>query len=274
MMQKIRNYFYKQFTQARFFYFNFICLTAIFYLAVEFQHENNTYYNIIKSADRFCTNETDTGKIKSIVMHVYEMMRDRHKIFRNKEQFSWKQRFFKSVDLDLMYGAGSCGGYSKVLTRSLSLAGYKVRIGQLKVQGNYGGHILMEAYSKEFNKWILVDPLFGVMVTDSTGYPVSYIEAEARWEAIKNNFPLSYQKAYRYSGIRYTNWDKYGWVSQSIKKLGDLIVGKEAMDTFSMRPLLLSTYKAYLVLMICLFTLYHLFNYYCYRKRCNQKYQD
>lgn len=270
----IKKYLIKQFTLARFFYFNMIVISAIFYLGVEFQHENNTYFNIINSANRFTHNNTDTAKIKSLVLHVYEMMRDRHKIFRNKEQLSWKQEFFKSVDADLMYGAGSCGGYSKVLTRSLSLAGYKVRIGQLKVQGNYGGHILMEAYSKEFKKWILVDPLFGVMVTDSTGYPVSYIEAEARWDAVKNRFPLKYQIIYRYQGIRYTNWDKYGWVSQSIKKMGDLIVGKDTMDTFSLRPLLLSTYKAYLVLMICLFTLYHLFNYYCYRKRCKQKYED
>jgi hypothetical protein len=274
MINKIRNYFHKQFTQARFFYFNFICLTTIFYLAVEFQHENNTYYNIIKSADRFCTNKTDTGKIKSIVLHVYEMMHDRHKIFRNKEQLSWKHRFFKSVDLDLMYGAGSCGGYSKVLTRSLSLAGYKVRIGQLKVHGYFGGHILMEVFSKEFNKWILIDPLYGVMVTDSTGYPVSYSEAEARWETIKNIFPLRYQEEYHYRGIRYTNWDKYGFASKSVKKLGDLFVGKDTMDTLSFRPLLLSTYKVYLVLVISLFTLYHLFNYYCYRRRCKQKSQD
>jgi hypothetical protein len=201
------------------------------------------------------------------VLHVFEMMRDRHKIFRNKEQLSWKQEFFKSVDIDLMYGSGSCGGYSKVLTRSLSLSGYKVRIGQLKVQGYYGGHILMEVFSKAFNKWILVDPLFGVMLTDSLGYPLSYTEAEQRWDEIKNNFPLSYQATYRYQGIRYTNWDKYGWASRLVKSILTPIVGKDNIDYFSMRPLLLSTYKVYFVLCLFLFFLYHSFNFYTFLKK-------
>ena len=270
----IKKYLVKQFTLARFFYFNVIVISAIFYLAVEFQHENNTYYNIINSAERYVSNNSDTSKIQSVVLHVYEMMRDRHKIFRNKEQLSWKQRFFKSVDADLMYGAGSCGGYSKVLTRSLELTGYPVRIGQLKVQGKYGGHILMEVFSKEFNQWILVDPLFGVMVKDNLGNPLSYTEAEAQWEAIKNIFPLKYQIAYRYQGIRYTNWDKYGWASRLAKSLLTPVIGADKIDHFSIRPLLLSTYKVYLELMMSLFFIYHIFNYYCYRKRCKQKYQD
>jgi hypothetical protein len=263
----IKKYLTKQFTLARFFYFNMIVISAIFYLGVEFQHENNTYFNIINSANRFTHNNSDTAKIKSLVLHVFEMMRDRHKIFRNKEQLSWKQEFFKSVDADLMYGAGSCGGYSKVLTRSLSLAGYKVRIGQLKVQGYFGGHILMEVFSKEFNKWILVDPLYGVMVTDSSGNPVSYVEAEQRWDEIKNNFPLSYQAAYRYQGIRYTNWDKYGWASRLAKSILTPIIGKDNIDYFSLRPLLLSTYKVYFVLCLFLFFLYHSLNFYTFLKK-------
>jgi hypothetical protein len=263
----IKKYLIKQFTLARFFYFNMIVISAIFYLGVEFQHENNTYFNIINSANRFTHNNTDTAKIKSLVLHVFEMMRDRHKIFRNKEQLSWKQEFFKSVDADLMYGAGSCGGYSKVLTRSLSLSGYKVRIGQLKVQGYYGGHILMEVFSKAFNKWFLVDPLFGVLLTDSLGYPLSYKEAEQRWDEIKNNFPLSYQATYRYQGIRYTNWDKYGWASRLAKSILTPIIGKDNIDSFSLRPLLLSTYKVYFVLCLFLFFLYHSFNFYTFLKK-------
>jgi hypothetical protein len=263
----IKKYLIKQFTLARFFYFNMIVISAIFYLGVEFQHENNTYFNIINSANRFTHNNTDTAKIKSLVLHVFEMMRDRHKIFRNKEQLSWKQEFFKSVDADLMYGAGSCGGYSKVLTRSLSLAGYKVRIGQLKVQGYYGGHILMEVFSKAFNKWILVDPLFGVMLTDSSGNPVSYVEAERQWEDVKHRFPLAYQEAYRYQGIRYTNWDKYGWASRLAKSILTPIIGKDNIDHFSMRPLLLSTYKVYLLFFIALFLVYHSLNFYTFLKK-------
>jgi hypothetical protein len=267
LLRNLLQYFQNQALRPRLFYFNVIILSAIFYIAVEFQHENNTYYNIINSADRFCKNETDTGKIKSIVMHVYEMMRDRHKIFRNKEKLSWKQYFFKSVDVDLMYGAGSCGGYSKVLTRSLSLAGYKVRIGQLKVHGYFGGHILMEVYSNEFHKWILVDPLYGVMVTDSSGNPVSYVEAEQQWEDVKHRFPLAYQEAYHYKGIRYTNWDKYGWASRLVKSILTPIIGKEKIDYFSMRPMLLSTYNVYLLFFIALFLVYHCLNFYSFSKK-------
>jgi hypothetical protein len=166
-----------------------------------------------------------------------------------------------------MYGAGSCGGYSKVLTRSLSLAGYKVRIGQLKVNGYYGGHILMEVYSNEFHKWILVDPLYGVMVTDSSGNPVSYVEAEQQWEDIKHRFPIRYQEAYRYQGIRYTNWDKYGWASRLAKSILTPVVGQEKIEYFSMRPMLLSTYKVYLLFFIALFLVYHSLNFYSFSKK-------
>jgi hypothetical protein len=267
IFKKIIHYFKNQALKPRLFYFNTIVLSAIFYLAVEFQHENNTYYNIINSADRYCSNESDTAKLKSIVLHVHEMMRDRHKIFRNKEVLSWKQGFFKSVDADLMYGAGSCGGNSKVLARSLYLAGFKVRIGQLKANSYYGAHILMEAFSKDFNKWILIDPLFGVVVTDSTGYPLSYIEAEQHWDDIKNRFPLNYQLAYHYNGIRYTNWDKYGFLSKAIKSLAKCCMAPNKIEEFSLRPLLLSTYKVYLILLIALFIFFHGINFYFFNKK-------
>lgn len=261
------DYLKNQALKPRLFYFNALVLSAIFYLAVEFQHENNTYYNIINSADRYCSNETDSAKIKSIVLHVHEMMRDRHKIFRNKEKLSWKQTFFKSVDADLMYGAGSCGGNSKVLARSLYLAGYKVRIGQLNVKGYFGGHILMEVFSKDFNKWILIDPLFGVMVTNSVGYPLSYKEAEQHWDEIKNIFPINYQLEYHYNGIRYTNWDKYGVFSKTLKSVAKCCFKEDKIDEFSLRPLLLSTYKVYLILLGFLFILFHGINFYFFNKK-------
>ena len=73
----------------------------------------------------------------------------------------------------------------------------------------------------------LVDPLFGVLLTDSLGYPLSYIEAEQRWDEIKYNFPLSYQATYRYQDIRYTNWDKYGWASRLAKSILTPIMEKK-----------------------------------------------
>jgi hypothetical protein len=72
---------------------------------------------------------------------INKMMHDRSDIFMGTEELTLKNKLIHSVDADLMYGSGACGGFSKVLARSLKTAGYTTRIGQMLINGIYGGHL-------------------------------------------------------------------------------------------------------------------------------------
>jgi hypothetical protein len=127
------------------------------------------------------------------------MMSARRLLFKDQQQLSLKQKIFKSVDADIMYGGGACGGYSKVLARHLQLAGYDVRIGQLKVpKVGYGGHIVVEYFSKDFQKWILVDPLFELFIKLPNGVPASIEEIKNNWVYCSKQMSPEYRKHYKY----------------------------------------------------------------------------
>jgi len=56
----------------------------------------------------------------------------------------------------------------------------------------------------------------------------------------------NYDKTYDYqSGWRFTNWDKFGFLSRSIYQAGVFIYGKEKMDNFSFRYWALGFNKYY-----------------------------
>jgi len=52
-----------------------------------------------------------------------------------------------------------------------------------------------------------------------------------------------------------------------VKSILTPIIGKEKIDYFSMRPMLLSTYNVYLLFFIALFLVYHSLNFYSFSKK-------
>jgi hypothetical protein len=237
---------------------HFFLFVLLIYVLLEWQHENNLYRNIGHAARIHAADVDDTTVVKEAMTSINDIMLSRHELFRGTEQYSWKQSVFQSADIDLMYGSGACGGYSKVLARTLQLQGYDVRIGQLKTKDTgYGGHIIIEYYSEVLKKWVFVDPLFKLIVRQKNGDWASIKEVAKHYELYSSQFPAEFNARFKFDDVRYTNWTKFGGITKPYYALAKLFKGERYADTICLRMYNLSTFPVlfwsieigYLVLM-------------------------
>jgi hypothetical protein len=165
-------------------------------------------------------------------------------IFQNKDFESLKVKLMSTSFSAYNYGGGACGSYTLFLARLLKNMGFKEKIVQLKVNGVWGGHITLGIESGR--KLLLVDPLFKCSFKDSSGHLSDIHLVANNWDKYKQQVPSNYDMAYNYqSGWRFTNWDKFGFLSRSIYKAGVFIFGKTKMDNLSVHYYYLGLSKIY-----------------------------
>jgi hypothetical protein len=161
-----------------------------------------------------------------------------------------------------MYGGGACGGYSKVLARHLQLNGFKVRIAQLKVPVvGYGGHNVVEYFSKTLNKWILIDPLFNMFISLPNNSPAGVKEIVKNWSYCSKQMPNDYSRKYKFLGVRYTNWEKMGFIGKFAYNTISYFLGKDYTESIALRPYFLSMYKFVTLFLIYLYGAFLLFKF-------------
>ena len=101
---------------------------------------------------------------------------------------------------------GACGSYSYILSRLLNELKIPNRIAQMKVNGEYGGHILVEA--KTPKGWIVLDGLYDLYFKKMNGELASFKDVQDNWNYFRDQVPANYNHQYRFEGVRYTNWSK------------------------------------------------------------------
>lgn len=67
-----------------------------------------------------------------------------------------------------------CGNISKMLVQLIQAGGAQART--IGLQASHSGHVVVELWSKKFNKWVLLDPDYNVHYTNAAGVPLSAIE--------------------------------------------------------------------------------------------------
>ena len=256
----IKSYFLQVYHSPRQLLVHALLVISICYLQLESNHESVLFQNIVRIARAETVGKHDTVLIKNLMYNINKMMHDRNDVFKSTEQLSYKARLFQSVDADLMYGAGACGGFNKVFSRALKAAGYTTRIGQMKVNGNYGGHVLLEAYLPSLQKWVVMDPVFLLVFTNPQGQWASFNEVHQNWDYYKKqiyySYNYNYNYNYNYAGIRYTNWGKVPLLGSLVYKGLILAKGEKAANTISLRPYLLDHYRFYKWVLVLLYGLY------------------
>ena len=257
-MKFIKKYFLQVYHSPRQLLIHALLVISICYLQLESNHESALFQNIVRVSRAETAGKHDTVLIKHLMVSINKMMHDRNDIFKNTEQLSFKARFMQSVDADLMYGAGACGGFSKVFARALKAAGYTTRIGQMKVNGSYGGHILLETYLPSLQKWVVMDPMFLLVFTNPKGEWASFNEVHENWGYYKKQiyYNYNYNYNYNYAGIRYTNWSKVPVIGNLIYKFLVFVKGEEAANIISLRPYLLDHYRFYKWVLVLAYGLY------------------
>lgn len=261
-MKKILSYFQGIYHSPRHLLIHVLFLLSISFLYMERQHEDALYKNIIRATKiNHPASGMDTAYIKVLMRTIHTMMYNRHAIFNDTEQLSLKNKLFHSVDEDLMYGHGACGGFSKVLSRSLQLSGYNVRIGQMKVNGVFGGHIIVEVFLNDVQRWVVIDPLFLLTFPGEDGSWAGFKEIQSNWAYFQKFVPADYNMAYNYTDVRYANWEKIPVIGKPLYGMLQLLLGKEKAHGISIRPLLLNMYAVWLKIVICFYVVFFVFSY-------------
>ena len=229
-------------------FFNGILLTTTLFVYLESAYEKKLFNSIISKIRKEPNAiNKDTFLLKALNI-TFNLQNKRSDFFDVSQVSSFE--FFHSATSDLMTAYGACGSYSIVLARILKANNCKVRIGQMKVNGKFGGHILVET---EINgHWIIVDPTYNLFFKDVNSKLLSFNEVSKNWDLYKQQVPSTYNYQYAYQGIRYTNWDKIPIVTPFIRNVLVLFWGEEKVSKLSLRSYFLRSYHILFLLHLIL----------------------
>ena len=234
-----------------------LSLLALVYLQVNYEEQ------LFKSLAAHVTesNNKQTLTQDSLVirsLHVtHELEKSRSILFGKRPINNLNARYVQPLTYDLMTGQQACGGFSYVLGRLLQEMDMDIRFAQMKVNGMYGGHILVE--TKMNHGWVVLDPMFDLFFTRPDGKMASFADVQGDWPYYSKQVPDGYKPEYNYAAVRYTNWDKIPVVMPAVKNVLYWSVGREATEGYSIRNLFLRKFDvlfySLLVLYIMLFTI-------------------
>lgn len=206
----------------------------------------------------------ETKTFKNLVDLTYRIQKARSENVKGLQGMTpMKTRLFRSGDMQLLDASGSCGNFSHVLAEFCKTLGMPVRMVQLKQNGYYGAHIIVEA--KVDGKWAAADCLFKMYFVKPDSSLASMEEVRKDVAYFAKQFPPNYPYADAYADFRYTNWDKIPVIMPAFKWLLTQIKGEEFIASFSLRSYLLNLHKAQFFILLFLYipvffiTLYHLF---------------
>lgn len=218
-----------------------IVAASMMYFYIQARYEDSLFRAIKKSTQRLVTK---TGHSSQLAMCIasnsvcHHIMANRESIFSSSK---FRVSFLHSVSDDLMTTQGACGSYSMVLARLLQEFDIPVRIAQMRVNGVWAAHNVVEA--KPASRWIVMDPTYDLVFTMPDSVIANFADVQRCWNYYRHQVPRGYDSTYTYEDVRYTNWEKIPIISPVTKKMLDWCIGKKEADTVSMRIYFLKEYK-------------------------------
>ena len=227
-------------------FLNGFLLASLFYFRMEANYENELFAAIKNSIDKKITPKDNKDSIVLKIMNTCNsLLGTRSEVFEKSENIvGLKADFLHPATIDLMTAKGACGSYSLVLARILQNYRYPVRIVQMKAQGRFAAHNIIEVNVN--TQWVVLDPLFNTYFIKPGGVGLaSFDDVRSNWDYYRKQLPVDYKEEYVYADARYTNWNKIPFVFPAIKKGLDLILGKKRADSISLRVHFLRMYDLY-----------------------------
>jgi len=222
-------------------FLNGFLLATLFYFKMEANYERELFQAIRTDVNSKITADDSQDSIVVKVMHAsHALMMNREAVFEGKPLNGIKADLLHPTTIDLMTANGACGSFSYVLARLYEGYRYPVRIAQMKANGTYAAHNIVEVRTNR--GWVVVDPLFDVYFEKPGRGLASFADVQANWDYYKHQLPKGYDSNYRYAGVRYTNWTKIPVIFPAFKKILDLAIGKQEADTISIRTYFLRMY--------------------------------
>jgi hypothetical protein len=252
-LKKTLNLLKKPFGNLYFLMFlNGFLLASLFYFKMEAAYENGLFLSIKTSIDnRVDANDTQDSIVVKAMDACHTLMADRASTFKNWGTLGPQVNFFHPASVDLMTAGGACGSYSEVLARILQTYDYPIRIAQMKANGTFAAHNIVEV--KTDKGWAVLDPTFNAYFVRPDSRLASFQDVKNNWDFYAKQVPAGYDLAYRYEDVRYSNWSKVPVIFPAIKGTLNLMIGKEKADTISIRTYLLKIYTIYFYLALFLY---------------------
>jgi hypothetical protein len=226
-------------------FLNGFVLASLFYFNMESDYENGLFASIKYSIDaKIDGNDTPDSVVVKAMNACHQLMVNRLPTFANNNtKLGAEAGFFHSTSVDLMTTMGACGSYSQVLARIIESYHYPVRIAQMKANGIYGAHNIVEVNTGRY--WVVLDPTFNLCFIRPDARLASFEDVSKNWAYYMKQVPTNYDMNYRYEDVRYTNWTKIPLVMPALKKLLTLAIGSERTNSFSMRTFFMNTFHVY-----------------------------
>jgi hypothetical protein len=236
-------------------FLNGFLLASLFYFKTESSYENGLFASIKNAINvRIDNNDTPDSVLLKAMSVSHLLMSNRQATFTangTSPDLGLEASIFRSTAVDLMTTDGACGSYSQVLARILRTYNYPVRIAQMKAQGIYGAHNIVEAYTG--NKWVVLDPTFDLSFVRPDNTLASFADVQHDWSYYSKQVPKGYNMDYHYEDVRYTNWTKIPVLFPALKGLLTLFIGSERTNSFSIRTLFMNTYATYFYIVLALY---------------------
>jgi hypothetical protein len=221
---------------------------------MEASYEKELFHAIHTDIGGKITATDSQDSVVAKAMHVcHNLMNTRGDVFKGSDFQGFKSGMIDPTSFDLMTASGACGSYSMVLARVLQGYKFEVRIAQMKSNGSFAAHNIVEA--KTNHGWVVLDPLFDIYFVNPSKKLASFSEVKDNWSYYKFQVPQGYDMNYRYEDVRYSNWSKIPIFLPSVKKILDLTVGKDKADTISLRTYFLRKYVLCFDLFLIIFVL-------------------
>jgi hypothetical protein len=218
-------------------------VASTLYLYMEYRYEQNTLSAVIRSI--YHEPGLDANNQQKVVLaamkRTHDMMLTRETGAMGLEMNAFERTFTSPLQAFALTRDGACGGNTLVLAQILNGMDYEVRPAQMKVNGVYGGHIVLEV--KINNQWAVLDPMFNLAFTKTDGSLAGFKEVGANWAAYSAQAPAGYDPAFRFEDVRYTNWNKLPVLGSVGQFFVRFFLGREQAETFSLRSLFLNPKK-------------------------------
>lgn len=232
-------------------FLNGFLLASLFYFRMEAAYENGLFLSIKTSIDsKVDANDTQDSIVVKAMNACNALMVDRAAAFKNRNPMGPQYDFFHPASVDLMTAGGACGSYSEVMARILQTYDYPIRIAQMKANGVFADHNVVEV--KTNTGWVVLDPTFDSYFVRPDGRLASFNDVKNNWSYYAKQVPPGYDLAYHYEDVRYSNWHKIPVLFPAIKGALNVIIGKEKADGISIRTYLLNIYTIYFYLALLL----------------------
>jgi hypothetical protein len=241
-------------------FLNGFLLASIFYFHIENAYESTLFLSLKDDIDlkRDADDNQDSLVVKAMTT-CHAIMGNRASMFSGGAVTGTKADFFGPASVDLMTTRGACGSYSEVLARILQTYNLPVRIAQMKANGVFAAHNIVEV--KLDNEWAVLDPTFNAYFVRPDSHLASFADVKGNWAFYSKQVPAGYDLTYRFEDVRYTNWTKIPVLLPGIKAALNFFMGTQKADTISMRSYFLDIYAIYFYLTLFIYLPLFLFTF-------------